>query len=94
MVEAAIPIAVENREKAFIFNRTPRGRARTDGRHRFIGPPHISLVVVSPVRVHRRVFDMLYGRDQGVSVRVITLESQGVKEGFPGLTALSSKALL
>lgn len=90
MVEAAISITVENREKAFILHRTPGRRGRTDGRHWIISPSHISLVVVLPARVRRRVFNMLYGRDQGVSFR----KSLGRNLKRLSLTALSSKVLL
>jgi hypothetical protein len=60
MVETAISIAVENRQKAFVLHRTPGGHG---GRHRIVIPSRVGLVVVLPAGVGRRVFDMLYGWD-------------------------------
>ena len=89
MIEIAIPIAVENREKALILHRVPPWRGRTDRRHRIFSPSQISLVVRSPVRVRRRVFDVLYVR----SIRKL-LERTRSAEKVLSLTALNSKALL
>ena len=87
-VETAIPIAVENRQETFVVWRTPRGgETGTDRCHiGAVSPPHVILVLLLPIRVYRRVFNVLSGRTSNEPPEMIEwMESS--------LTALSSKVL-
>jgi len=66
-------------------------RSRPDGRRVTTGSPsHVSLVVLSPTRVRRDVFDVLYERSIGETPEMTEWKPS---EEVPSLTALSSKAL-
>jgi len=64
MIKTPISVGVENRQETLVLWRTPRGGG-TDGRQRGASPFNIGLMVLSPIRVRRRVFNVLHGRTNG-----------------------------